>query len=165
MLEPDEYGEVADTVLAVLYREWPWLRAVAEDAAVVAVLPADQRAATLREAADALGRMDYDTDSTDYGYDTYRDAWNGGVMDAAAELRRVAGEEPHTTETPRPEDDARPCGDQLTEWTCTLRPGPHDGWQHHDEIQGVWWSQSRIPPYSNRDQAAPAVPAAPDTEA
>lgn len=32
-LEPDEYGEVADTVLAVLYAEWPWLRAEAEDAA------------------------------------------------------------------------------------------------------------------------------------
>jgi hypothetical protein len=52
------------------------------------------RAATLHEAAEALGRMDYDTDSTDYGYDTYRDAWNGGVMDAAAELRRLADEQP-----------------------------------------------------------------------
>jgi hypothetical protein len=61
--------------------------------AVLAVLPAPtDRAAALREAADALGRMDYDTDSNDYGYDTYRDAWNGGVMDAAALLRRLAGE-------------------------------------------------------------------------
>jgi hypothetical protein len=33
MLEPDEYGDHADTVLAVLCREWPWLRAEAEDAA------------------------------------------------------------------------------------------------------------------------------------
>lgn len=33
MLEPDEYGDHADAVLAVLYREWPWLRAEAEDAA------------------------------------------------------------------------------------------------------------------------------------
>lgn len=48
MLEPDEYGDHADTVLAVLYREWPWLRAEAEDAA-----PAD-RAAVLREAAETL---------------------------------------------------------------------------------------------------------------
>lgn len=59
--------------------------------------PADHaavRAAALREAADALGRMDYGTDSQDYGYDTYRDAWNGGVMDAAALLRRMADEQP-----------------------------------------------------------------------
>jgi hypothetical protein len=73
MLEPDEYGEVADAVLAVL------------------PTPTD-RAAVLREAADHLGRMDYDTDSTDYGYDTYRDAWNGGVMDGAEKLRRLADE-------------------------------------------------------------------------
>lgn len=50
------------------------------------------RAATFREAAEALGRMDYDTDSHDYGYDTYRDAWNGGVMDGADLLRRLAAE-------------------------------------------------------------------------
>ncbi|MDJ0460629.1 hypothetical protein, partial [Streptomyces sp. H27-C3] len=51
------------------------------------------RAAELRAAADAIGRMDYDTDASDYGYDTYRDAWNGGVMDAAGVLRRMADEE------------------------------------------------------------------------
>lgn len=87
--------------------------------AVLAVLPAPaDRAATLREAADALGRMDYDTDSRDYGYDTYRDAWNGGVMDGADLLRglaveagqaggpsREAAEAPHTA-TP----DAHSCG-------------------------------------------------------
>jgi hypothetical protein len=77
----------ADAVLAVLYREWPWLRAEAEDAAP----PAD-KATVYREAADALGCMDYDTDSNDYGYDTYRDAWNGGVMDAADRLRRMAAQ-------------------------------------------------------------------------
>ncbi|WP_406170218.1 hypothetical protein OIE52_39010 [Streptomyces canus] len=66
--------------------------------AVLAVLPAGSedttptRAAVLREAADELGRMDYDTDSNDYGYDTYRDAWNGGVMDGADLLRRLADE-------------------------------------------------------------------------
>lgn len=48
------------------------------------------RAVVLREGADELGRMDYDTDSNDYGYDTYRDAWNGGVMDGAGLLRRMA---------------------------------------------------------------------------
>lgn len=61
------------------------------------------------------------------------------------------------------EPDPCPCGDQLTEWTCTLRPGPHDGWQHHDEIAGMWWNQSRIPPYSNRD--VPAAGARHDEEA
>lgn len=55
--------------------------------------PPAGRAAVLLWAADDLGRMDYDTDSNDYGYDTYRDAWNGGVMDAAEKLRRVAAEE------------------------------------------------------------------------
>lgn len=55
--------------------------------------PAD-RAAVLREAADELGRMNYDTDSNNYGYDTYRDAWNGGVMDGAEHLRRLAAEAP-----------------------------------------------------------------------
>lgn len=61
--------------------------------AVLAELPAPADwAAVLREAAEALGRMDYDTDSHDYGYDTYRDAWNGGVMDGADLLRRLADE-------------------------------------------------------------------------
>lgn len=45
-----------------------------------------------------------------------------------------------------------PCGDQLTEWTCTLRPGRHADWKHRDEVNGAWWSQSRVAPYSNRDQ-------------
>lgn len=53
---------------------------------------AETRAEAFREAADALGRMDYDADSNDYGYDTYRDAWNGGVMDGAELLRRLAAE-------------------------------------------------------------------------
>lgn len=57
-----------------------------------AVTRADALAAAFREAAEALGRMDYDTDSHDYGYDTYRDAWNGGVMDGADLLRRLADE-------------------------------------------------------------------------
>lgn len=72
--------------------------------AVLPVLPAS-RAAVLRWAADELGRMDYDTDSTDYGYDTYRDAWNGGVMDAAEKLRRMADEAQPTT-APKPGDHA-----------------------------------------------------------
>jgi hypothetical protein len=76
--------------------------------AVLAVLPSADRAAVLREAADELGRMDFDTDSTDYGYDTYRDAWNGGVMDAAEELRRMADETPAAA-CGRPASMATPC--------------------------------------------------------
>lgn len=69
--------------------------------AVLAVLPqAADRAAILTEAADELGRMDYDTDSNDYGYDTYRDAWNGGVMDGADLLRRMAAEDPAAAARP-----------------------------------------------------------------
>jgi len=55
-----------------------------------------------------------------------------------------------------PETDPRPCGDQLTEWTCTLPPGPHPGWRHLDQITGAWWTQSRIAPHSNRDDLAAA---------
>lgn len=62
-------------------------------AALPSVVVSADRATLLREAADELGRMDYDADSSDYGYDTYRDAWNGGVMDAAEVLRRRAAEE------------------------------------------------------------------------
>lgn len=57
--------------------------------------------------------------------------------------------EPAAPEQPA---DPRPCGDRLMDWTCTLRPGPHPGWKHEDQIAGAWWSQSAIPPHSNRDQ-------------
>ncbi|WP_045563013.1 hypothetical protein [Streptomyces sp. FxanaA7] len=53
MLEPDEYGDHADAVLAVLYREWPWLRAEAEDAAP-AVVPSADRAALRDRIAEEL---------------------------------------------------------------------------------------------------------------
>lgn len=47
--------------------------------------------------------------------------------------------------------DPAVCGDQLTEWTCTLPPGPHPRWRHVDDKAGAWWSQSAVPPHSNRD--------------
>lgn len=47
------------------------------------------------------------------------------------------------------ENDAMECGDELTRWTCSLRPGPHPGWRHVDDESGVWWSQSREFPYSS----------------
>lgn len=49
-----------------------------------------------------------------------------------------------------------PCGDQLTEWTCTLPSGPHPGWRHYDKINGMWWTQGRYEPYSNRDRSPDA---------
>lgn len=59
--------------------------------AVLSVLPAPvDRAAVLREAADAVWAMDYDEHANDYGYDSIRDAWDGGTMDAAKYLRRLA---------------------------------------------------------------------------
>jgi hypothetical protein len=89
--EPDPGPGILETVRANAYSRAD---------AVLAVLPAPaDRAAVLRWAADELGRMDYDTDSHDYGYDTYRDAWNGGVMDGADLLRRLAAVAPHA-ETP-----------------------------------------------------------------
>ncbi|MFE4420388.1 hypothetical protein [Streptomyces sp. NPDC056817] len=53
------------------------------------------------------------------------------------------------------------CGDQIPGMTCTLPDGPHDDWKHRDE-EGHWWSQMRVPPYSNRERlAAEAQPASP----
>lgn len=114
-----QFGEVL--------RRWGLLDEVndpkaAEEFAVtglLAVLPSSPtRADTLRWAADALGRMDYDADSNDYGYDTYRDAWNGGVMDGAAELRRLADEA-------QPDTEAHP---PLHRWCVETRDGLADQW-------------------------------------
>lgn len=57
------------------------------------------------------------------------------------------------------------CGDEIPGMTCTLPDGPHDDWRHRDE-QGHWWSQMRVPPYSNRDRLAAErqQPAAADSE-
>lgn len=52
-----------------------------------------------------------------------------------------------TTHTPRP------CGDQLTDWTCTLPEGPHPGWTHLDTNAGMWWTQMAVPPWTNRGRA------------
>ncbi|WP_062215696.1 hypothetical protein [Streptomyces sp. NBRC 109706] len=47
------------------------------------------------------------------------------------------------------------CGDQLTDWTCSLPAGPHPRWRHQDEEAGVWWQQSAVPPHSNAPTTAP----------
>ncbi|MGW4493811.1 hypothetical protein [Streptomyces sp. NPDC004376] len=114
-------GEIADAVLAVLpesgraaveaerdslgreadrlRKDWVEMRARAERAEL-------GRAATLLDAAEAVGRMDYDQDSSDYGYDSYRDAWDGGVMDAAETLRRLAVEAPQPVAASEPGAEA-----------------------------------------------------------
>lgn len=63
MLEPDEYGDHADTVLAVLYREWPWLRAEAEDAAA----PSTDQAALIELGAQAIWARYSDAEPSRHG--------------------------------------------------------------------------------------------------
>ena len=55
-------GDLADAVMPVLYREWPWLRAEAEDAAAPpAAAPAVGRAALRTVIATAIARYDWNT--------------------------------------------------------------------------------------------------------
>lgn len=50
------------------------------------------RTTVLHEAADLVWAMDYETDANDYGFDSIKDAWDGGTMDASKRLRRLADE-------------------------------------------------------------------------
>lgn len=47
------------------------------------------------------------------------------------------------------------CGDQVDAWLCDLPPGPHVGWRHMDSRVGIWWSQSRIFPFSSTVKGKP----------
>lgn len=86
-------NEVAEAVMPVLYREWPWLRAEAEDAAVLPEpAPTTNHADVLRWAADHLDNSERLRDLTD---DHMLD-----INAAANELRRLADET--ATETPAP---------------------------------------------------------------
>ncbi|MGW0312057.1 hypothetical protein [Streptomyces flavidovirens] len=62
---------------------------------------------------------------------------NAALLEIETAVRQWVAENP----------DPRPCGDQLTEWTCTLPLGPHPDWKHRDEIAESWWDQR---PHSNR---------------
>ena len=86
----------ADAVLAVLYREWPWLRAEAEDAAP----PAD-RAAIYAEVAERLA-TDAEQGDKDGLTRIYRRSAAKQVREWADRLRRVADET--ATQTPAPDD-------------------------------------------------------------
>lgn len=61
---------------------------------------------------------------------------------------------PHVAHPPPLTTVRQPCGDRLFGWTCTLPADPHHDWRHRDEANGRWWTQSRRPPYSNREQIA-----------
>jgi hypothetical protein len=114
--------------------------------------PADDPAAVLPQPETQAGCCDVEFEG-------------GGHCSKPAGHRTLANQDPHTPAVP----DPRPCGDQLTEWTCTLPPGPHPNWRHSDDVHGVWWDQMGDPPYSNRDRLAaeeqPAVVSQPDEEA
>jgi hypothetical protein len=102
--ENDWDSHLADVVLAVLYREWPWLRAEAEDATP----PAD-RAAVLRSAADQIDNSERLRDFTD---DHMTD-----VHEAANEPRRLADE---AQQQPEAEDDEA-LRAKVDDATATLR--------------------------------------------
>lgn len=57
------------------------------------------------------------------------------------------------------------CGDRLTKWTCTQRPGPHPGWRHVDDESGTWWTQSRVFPYANTSLSPGSEDVTPQTAA
>lgn len=59
-------GDLADAIMPVLYREWPWLRAEAEEAAASVVVPAADRAAPELTAEEARALAE------DLGYQLYR---------------------------------------------------------------------------------------------
>ncbi|WP_405964797.1 hypothetical protein OG713_34675 [Streptomyces sp. NBC_00723] len=102
--------------------------AAMERAAALSAAETTNRAALLLWAADELGRMDYDTDSNDYGYDTYRDAWNGGVMDGAEKLRRLAAEE-------QPAE----AQDSLPAWLYRRFMPDGAGWENLDADDRSYW--------------------------
>lgn len=114
--------EQADHVLAVLYREWPWLRAEAEDDE-----PTD-RAAVIRAIADALVRMDAMVwlgcrrGDRDHDEPIGQEALAERLADAV--LRRLADETPHTQTTP---EACAHCGNPIRRVTSNLA-----AWWVHD---------------------------------
>lgn len=92
-------GDLADAVLPVLYREWPWLRAEAEDAAVLPA-PVD-RAAVLAEIHSLVEEMRIGEDE-DPAPDVRVLGYNEGLGAVLSELRRLAAETaPEPAERPR----------------------------------------------------------------
>jgi hypothetical protein len=122
--------EQADHVLAVLYREWPWLRAEAEDA----VLPATvDRAAVYAEVADRLA-ADAEQGAKEGFTRIYRRSAAKQVREWGEELRRVAAESApadtgHGTMPRR--------GDQFEAWLKTQRDR-YDRTDQREESSEFW---------------------------
>lgn len=109
-------GDLADAIMPVLYREWPWLRAEAEAAAAVSVSAAD-RAAVLREAVRRIedGEPLPDRDLRfRRGADWVLDALRRQAAEAAAGPAAGAAADTTPSETQpaaRPEPDGEPYAD------------------------------------------------------
>jgi hypothetical protein len=136
MLEPDEYGEVADAVLSVLPE------------------PAD-RAAVLREAADALD-ADMERFFNEWPDEPRNSPYALGRKDAAAELRRMAAE------APQPETQAESGAMAIMLVPCSLprcdtTPGESCSthkrlWAHADGEHELCGAEcSAAPPASDAD--------------
>jgi len=96
-------------------------------AALAAVLPASvDRADVLDQAAAIVFALDFDELRATTQFDSHRQAWELGTIDAANKLRRVAAENPGTTQTPVCVDDRTPV--QCTASVLRKPHGPH-GWE------------------------------------
>ncbi|MET7688028.1 hypothetical protein ABZT06_08605 [Streptomyces sp. NPDC005483] len=150
----------ADAVLAVLYREWPWLRAEAEDA-----VPQD-RAAALDEAADTpaaecgaqnrnyesgprlciraaqhtgkdhVDERGFHWSDTTAVYPVSDGTFRRGV-DVRASLRRLAAE---TTPEPATEAEAGACGHRSSEGHPCTQPSGHYGYHRNVRNDGDEWT-------------------------
>ncbi|NUO43683.1 MAG: hypothetical protein HOV82_16795 [Streptomyces sp.] len=101
-------GDLADAVLPVLYREWPWLRAEAEDAAV----PPVDRAATLSDAERTM--LAYALDQAQE-HIWSRDGFTDEDQAAVTSLRRLA-----TATTEAEPVSCAHCGNTIRRITGTL---------------------------------------------
>ncbi|MGW8702884.1 hypothetical protein ACWGOK_39265 [Streptomyces eurythermus] len=116
-------GDLADAVVPVLYREWPWLRAEAEDAAV---LPAPDQQAALERAADTAEDV-----ALRLRGECLLDQMNG-AYEVMTELRRLAAE------APQPDTEARPRrGDQFEAWLKAQRDASADYPEAHQVTDGL----------------------------
>jgi hypothetical protein len=145
MLEPDEYGDHADAVLAVLYREWPWLRAEAEDAGV---LPTD-RAGLREQIAGAVDRV--------------FEAWQQGLGETRpqdAVTDEVLAVLPEPTDAPAAKCSAQNRNYESGPRLC-IRAAQHHG-DHIDE-HGFHWSDT-VAVYPIAPAAVSAAPEQTDNE-
>lgn len=136
------------------------------DEVMAAVLPEPtDRAAVLREAADAVFAMDYDElvgEEGDENLGSMREAWDLGTIHATELLRRVAAEEqPAETQAAPPGPGTPRCA------TCTHQKSDHDGRADHRArfsplVAGEPWCHACEAPCDYAER--PAVAEQPDTQ-